>query len=42
MFLMTVLKSVFVIAIVTVAMVGVMVPSVFDDCILSLPFERLE
>ena len=42
MFLMTVLKSVFIIAIVTVAMVGVMVPSVFDDCTLSLPFERLE
>ena len=39
---MTVLKPVFLIAIATVAMVEVMVPSVFDDCTLSLPFEILE
>ena len=39
---MTVLKPVFLIAIVTVGMVGFMVPSVFDDCTLSLPFEKLE
>ena len=39
---MTLLKSVFIIAIVAVAMVGVMVPDVFDDCTLSLPFETLE
>ena len=36
---MMLLKSVFLIA---VTMIGVMVPSVFDDCTLSLPFETLE
>ena len=42
MFLLIVLKSVSLIAIVAVAMIGVAVPSGFADCTSSLPFEQLE
>ena len=42
MFFKIVLKSVFFITIVAVAMIGVMVTSSFVDCTSSLPFEQLE